>query len=215
MTATSLARVVALIPVRSLAGSKSRLGEPLDAEERADLVVAFLKRTVEQALAASKLSGVVVVSEDGELLRNARTIGAASLHQRQPGLNPGLDEARTAAGPEPTAILVLPVDLPQVTAAAIDAIADAAETALRSEPERPVVVLVTDRHGTGTNALLVAPPNAIQFLFGPDSRAAHAAAAAAAGASYVELAGPLAFDVDTPEDLLEADRRGLGHSAGR
>ena len=98
---------------------------------------------------------------------------------------------------------MLPVDLPQVTAAAIDAIADAAETALRSEPERPVVVLVTDRHGTGTTALLVAPPNAIQFLFGPDSRAAHAAAAAAAGASYVELAGPLAQRLPNPDEVWD------------
>jgi 2-phospho-L-lactate guanylyltransferase len=215
MTATSLARIVALIPVRSLEGAKSRLGESLDAEERADLVVAFLRRTVEQALAASKLSGVVVVSEDVDLLRSARTMGAASLHQRQPGLNPGLDEARTAAGREPTAILVLPVDLPEIASSAIDAVAEAAELALRAAPDRPVVVLVPDRHGTGTNALLIAPPNAIEFRFGTDSRAAHAAAAAAAGASYVETSGPLAFDVDTPEDLLEADRRGLGHSAGR
>jgi 2-phospho-L-lactate guanylyltransferase len=209
MTATSLARIVALIPVRSLEGAKSRLGESLDAEERADLVVAFLRRTVEQALAASKLSGVVVVSEDVDLLRSARTMGAASLHQRQPGLNPGLDEARTAAG------RVLPVDLPEIASSAIDAVAEAAELALRAAPDRPVVVLVPDRHGTGTNALLIAPPNAIEFRFGTDSRAAHAAAAAAAGASYVETSGPLAFDVDTPEDLLEADRRGLGHSAGR
>ncbi len=72
-----------------------------------------------------------------------------------------------------------------------------------------MVVLVPDRHGSGTNALLLAPPNAIDFRFGEGSRAAHAAAAEAAGATYVELDGPLSFDLDTPEDLLEADRRGL------
>jgi len=35
----------------------------------------------------------------------------------------------------------------------------------------------------------------------------HAAAAEVAGASYVELDGPLSFDLDTPEDLLDADSR--------
>jgi 2-phospho-L-lactate guanylyltransferase len=215
MTETSLSRIVAIVPVRSLSGGKSRLGEPLDAEERADLVLALLRRTVEQALAATRLARVVVVSEDAELLRQARVMGAASLLQDRPGLNQGLTEARAAADPEATAIMVLPADLPNVVASAIDELAEAAETARLAAPNRPVVVLVPDRHGTGTNALLVAPPHAIPFCFGAESRAAHTAAAKSAGATYVELGGPLAFDLDTPEDLLEADRRGLDHEAGR
>ena len=215
MTSPSLSRIVAVVPVRSLSSGKSRLGEPLDAEERADLVLALLRRTVEQALAASRLAGVVVVSEDAELLRQARAMGAASLLQERPGLNEGLAEARAAADPEATAIMVLPADLPSVVASAIDELAEVAELAQRAAPDRPVVALVPDRHGTGTNALLVAPPDAIPFRFGAGSRVAHCSAARAAGASYVELAGPLTFDLDTPEDLLEADRRGLDHEAGR
>ena len=215
MNRPSLSRIVAVVPVRSLSSGKSRLGEPLDAEERADLVLALLRRTVEQALAATRLAGVVVVSEDADLLRQARAMGAASLLQERPGLNEGLAEARAAADPEATAIMVLPADLPGVAASAIDELAEAAELAQRAAPDRPVVALVPDRHGTGTNALLVAPPDAIPFRFGAGSRAAHGAAARAVGASYVELAGPLTFDLDTPEDLLEADRRGLDHEAGR
>jgi len=215
VTSPSLSRIVAVVPVRSLSSGKSRLGEPLDAEERADLVLALLRRTVEQALAASRLAGVVVVSEDADLLRQARAMGAASLLQERPGLNEGLAEARAAADPEATAIMVLPADLPSVVASAIDELAEVAELAQRAAPDRPVVALVPDRHGTGTNALLVAPPDAIPFRFGAGSRVAHCSAARAAGASYVELAGPLTFDLDTPEDLLEADRRGLDHEAGR
>ena len=215
MNRPSLSRIVAVVPVRSLSSGKSRLGEPLDAEERADLMLALLRRTVEQALAASRLAGVVVVSEDADLLRQARVMGAASLLQEHPGLNEGLAEARAAADPEATAIMVLPADLPSVVASAIDELAEAAELAQRGAPDRPVVALVPDRHGTGTNALLVAPPDAIPFRFGAGSRVAHCSAARAAGASYVELSGPLTFDLDTPEDLLEADRRGLDHEAGR
>lgn len=214
MTDTSLGHIVALVPVRSLTGSKSRLGEPLDAEERADLVRALLRRTVREAQAATTVAEVLVVSMDGDLLEEARSLGAASLLQETDGLNEGLEEARRAAGVA-AALLVLPVDLPGISASAIDALVEAAETARRASPAKPVVVLVPDRHGTGTNALLVAPSPAIPFRFGESSRAAHAAAARAAGASYVEVDGALSFDLDTLEDLLEADRRGFDHEAGR
>jgi len=215
MTSSQRSRIVALVPVRSLSGAKSRLGEPLDAEERADLILALLRRTVEQALAATRLAGVVVVSRDEEILRRAEELGAGSLLQRSDGLNEALDEARSSVSQTAGAIVVLPADLPAVAAGAIDGLAEAAETALAHTPARSVVALVPDQHGTGTNALLLAPPGAIPFRFGDGSRAAHAAAARAAGAAYLEVDGPLAFDLDTPEDLLEADRLGLDHEAGR
>ncbi|HJX67620.1 MAG TPA: 2-phospho-L-lactate guanylyltransferase [Candidatus Limnocylindrales bacterium] len=214
MTVTDPSRIVALVPVRSLSGAKSRLGEPLDPEERADLILALLRRTVEAARAARCLAGVMVVSMDPDLLERARAMGAATLRQKTDGLNEALVEARLAAGAA-TAVVALPGDLPGVTASAIDKLAEAAELAMLQAPDRPVVVLVPDRHGSGTNALLLAPPTAIDFSFGEGSRAAHAAAAGAAGATYLELDGPLSFDVDTPDDLLEADRRGLDHEAGR
>ena len=215
MSGADLSRIVAIVPVRSLSGAKSRLGEPLDPEERAELILALLRRTVAAALAARRLDSVAVVSRDVELLTQARAMGAASVLQESDGLNKGLSETRDSACGEATALLVLPADLPAVSAEAIERLIEAAEETALREPERPVVVLVPDRHGTGTNALLVAPPNAIEFRFGEGSRAAHAAEAVAAGATYVELDGPLAFDLDTPEDLREADMGGLDHEAGR
>ena len=76
-------------------------------------------------------------------------------------------------------------------------------------------MLVTDRHGTGTNTLALRPPDVIGFAFGPGSRAAHRERAAAAGARYVELDGPLTVDLDTPEDLvfvesIAPERLGVG-----
>jgi 2-phospho-L-lactate guanylyltransferase len=203
MTPADHLRIVALVPVRSLSGAKSRLGEPLDAEERADLIMALLQRTVEQALAAKRLAGVVVVSRDEELLARARALGAGSLLQQSDGLNEALDEARAGVGDGATAVIVIPADLPAVASAAIDRLAEVAQLARFAAPQRPVVALVPDRHGTGTNALLLAPPDAIQFHFGDESRAAHCAAARAAGAAFLELDGPLTFDLDTPDDLLE------------
>ena len=51
----------------------------------------------------------------------------------------------------------------------------------------------------------MAPPGAIDFCFGGESRAAHRSAAAAAGIPFIELDGPLTLDLDTAEDLLLAE----------
>ena len=66
------------------------------------------------------------------------------------------------------------------------------------------VVIVPDRHGTGTNGLVLSPPDAIDPSFGPDSLARHVAAAEAAGVEHrVQELPTLALDVDTPADLAE------------
>ena len=89
--------VSAIIPVGTLAGAKTRLGETLDAEERVDLVDRLLARTVVAALAVDELSDVLVVSPDRDVLRRAGELGARTLRQRTRGLNAGLTEARTDA----------------------------------------------------------------------------------------------------------------------
>jgi len=201
--------IAAIIPVGTLASAKSRLGETLDAEERQDLVDRLLVRTVTAALAVDGLHDVLVVSPDREVLGRAADLGARTLRQRSRGLNAGLREARedVVAGGA-TALLVLPIDLPFVSADAIRAVTDA----LSALPQ-PAVVLVPDRHGSGTNALALRLPDVIDFAFGRASRAAHRAAAETAGASYREVDGPLTFDLDTPDDYVTveaATREGVG-----
>jgi len=206
-------RIAAIIPVGTLAGAKSRLGERLDAEEREDLVEGLLARTVLAATAVDRLDDVLVASPDRDVLRRAAELGARTLRQRTRGLNAGLTEARAdvvAGGAD--AILVLPIDLPFVTSDAIAAIlAPLAEPTAGAEAKAgadakagapPAVVLVTDRHGSGTNALALRPPGIIDSAFGPGSRRAHQAAAEAAGAAYVEVDGPLTVDLDTPDDFV-------------
>lgn len=197
---TALSHIAAIIPVNTLDGAKSRLGETLDAEERRDLVEGLLARTVDAALAVladGRLGDVVVISPDREVLARAAAAGARTLRQQTSGLNAGLVEARddVAAGGA-DALLVLPIDLPFISADAVRAVIDAVEASPAG------VVLVTDRHGTGTNALALRPPDVIGFAFGPGSRDAHRVAAAAAGATYLELESPLTVDLDTPDDLV-------------
>jgi 2-phospho-L-lactate/phosphoenolpyruvate guanylyltransferase len=192
-------RVVAIVPVGSLEGAKSRLGETLDAEERRDLVIGLLRTTLDATARTPGIAETIVVTPDDEIRQLALEAGARPVRQRGQGLNRGLGEARAEAiAGGASSILVLPIDLPLVSP---DALADVLGP-LR-DPERPLVVIVPDRHGRGTNALLVAPPDAIEFGFGGDSRVAHADCAREVGARLVELRdGPLALDLDTPADLL-------------
>jgi 2-phospho-L-lactate guanylyltransferase len=197
------ASVVAIIPVGSLEGAKSRLGAVLDAEERLDLTIRLTRATIAAAVAAQRVDEVLVITPDDRVREIADELGARPILQRDRGLNHGLTAARDEAmAGGATAILILPIDLPEVTAEAIDAVA-----ATMDQPRRPLVAIVPDRHGRGTNALLIAPPDGIDLCFGGDSAAAHEAAARAIDASLVILGGPLALDLDTPDDLLLAEAR--------
>ena len=199
-------RVAAIVPVGTLAGAKSRLGETLDAEERQDLVDRLLARTVTAALAVDGLQDVLVVSPDREVLRRAAELGARTLRQRTRGLNAGLREARediVAGGA--TAVLVLPIDLPLVSADAVAHVVATLAMPPATRRSRGHVVLVPDRHGSGTNALALRPPDIIEFAFGKGSRADHRSAAEAAGADYSELDGPLTIDLDTPDDYVQVE----------
>jgi 2-phospho-L-lactate/phosphoenolpyruvate guanylyltransferase len=205
-------RVVAIVPVGSLEGAKSRLGGTLDAEERRDLVETMLGRTVRAALATAPLAETLVVSPDREALELAASLGARTLRQRSQGLNQGLREARDdaiAGGAD--AIVVVPIDVPLVSPEALAALV----APLAVIGERPLVILAPDRHGRGTNGLVLAPPDAIAFEFGGDSRAAHRECAAEAGARYVEVDGPLALDLDTPDDLLLVEDLATGTARAR
>jgi 2-phospho-L-lactate/phosphoenolpyruvate guanylyltransferase len=198
-TASPAQRIVAVVPVGALEGAKSRLGGTLDAEERRELAIDMLDRTVRAALHTPGIDETLVVSPDREVLTRAAATGARTLLQRSQGLNRGIREARDdaiAGGAD--AIMILPIDLPLVSSAALEQLI----APLAAIVERPLVVLAPDRHGRGTNGLVVAPPSAIEFSFGGDSRAAHAACAAEVGARYVEIEGPLSLDIDTPDDLL-------------
>ncbi len=194
-------RVVAIVPVGTLAGAKSRLGEVLDAEERLDLTVRLLRATIAATSGSARIAETLVVTPDDAVRHVAMELGARPIRQRETGLNRGIDlgrEEAVAGGAD--AVLILPMDLPEVTTDAVDDV-----LATLDGTRRPLVAIVPDRHGRGTNALLLAPPDAIDTCFGGDSRAAHAGAAREAGAELVELDGPLRLDLDTPEDLLLAE----------
>ena len=101
-------------------------------------------------------------------------------------------EVALARGAE--CVALLPGDCPQIRASEIDGSARGIDA--------PSVAIIPDRHGTGTNGLVLAPPDAIGPAFGPGSCERHAGLAREAGVPFaVERLESLGLDIDTPEDL--------------
>ncbi|MEO7664134.1 MAG: 2-phospho-L-lactate guanylyltransferase, partial [Candidatus Limnocylindrales bacterium] len=162
----------AIVPLRGLEDAKTRLGAELDPEERLDLVTTMARRTLAATRDARDIAGTVLVTADPEAAAIAAEYGARTIVQRLPGLNAALREARSAAlAAGAASILILPIDLPAISAEAIDGLLAAAGEA--GPGTSPLVVGVPDRHGAGTNALYVRPPAAIEPAFGEASFAAH------------------------------------------
>lgn len=209
-------RTWAVVPIRGLETAKSRLGGDLDPEERRSLVTEMLRRTLVATRDAASIAGTIVVTMDPAAAAIATRHRAIGLLERVPGgLNAAIEAARSVAiARGASAVLVLPADLPAVSAAALDELIEAAGEAAAGLEEgsagnadraNGLALVVPDRHGEGTNALLVSPPAAIPPEFGDRSRAAHREAALAANLLHLEVDGPLSLDVDTAADLLVAE----------
>jgi 2-phospho-L-lactate guanylyltransferase len=151
---------------------------------------------------AESVERVIVVTGEGRaeriaLARAKRT--ATPIEVLQDPVDHGHSQAATlgiiralALGAECSALL--PGDCPLLDPAELDAALG------RMTPGR--VAMIPDRHGTGTNGLLLAPADAIGPAFGPGSAERHLDRAARAGYEAVTEALPsLALDLDTPDDL--------------
>ncbi len=202
-----------IIPAKPYQEAKSRLAPVLTPSQREELNRWLLRRTVR--LARQVIGPVVVISRAPSILAQAKTQGAWGLPEVSTGLNLALTQAAHFARDQgATALLVLPTDLPRLTASDLESILSLG--GMEKPGWKPVphsaglkpalhatrqLVIAPCRRGTGTNALLMRPPNLIPFLFGPDSFAAHCAAARAAGVEpLIYRADSIAFDLDTPED---------------
>jgi len=185
-----------VIPVKSLETAKQRLAPALEPEERAALATAMLKDVFEAVASWARRPQVAVVTGDAEARSLARQCGFEILDDpEEAGESAAIARATQvleAQGME--SVLVIPGDIPLVTAGELEAIYAAAPLT--------GTVLVPSRDGRGTNAALRKPASLFPLRFGDDSFVPHQAAAAATGLPLVVLTLPgIALDVDTPQDL--------------
>jgi len=189
-------RTAAVLPVKSFGRAKQRLDAAVGQPERGELAAAMVSDVLAALGAVRGLDELVVVTAEDAAAEAARAAGAHVVHDpveagQSDAAARGV-EAAVVRGAE--RVLLVPGDCPALDPGDVGALLDGFAGA--------GVVIVPDRHGAGTNALRLTPPDVMAPSFGPGSFARHAALGSAAGAVVrVAQAPSLQLDVDTPEDL--------------
>jgi 2-phospho-L-lactate guanylyltransferase len=187
---------VAIVPLRSLHDGKRRLRGVLSSAERTALVKRLFLRAQQAIVQSEAVDLLCVVSPDPALLTWVAQVGALPLLQPGQGLNAGLEYARQTllARQAWSSLLVVLPDLPMIEAADVAAVVRMGEAA--------TIVVAPDRHGSGTNALLLQPADSLPFYFGAQSLLRHMAAAQTRELAVRQYeASSMAFDLDTADDL--------------
>lgn len=189
-----MTRTVAVLPVKSFGRAKQRLtgGFP----DRPTLAATMVADVLDALVRVDGLDEVVVVTANALAVPD----GVRIVHDPEEA-GQSAAARRGIAAARADRVLLVPGDCPALDPAEVAALLQRTEE----------VVVVPDRHGTGTNALLLTPPDAIEPAFGTGSFARHSALAGARlGVAEVPSLG---LDVDTPDDLA-ALRRALAARPG-
>ncbi len=208
-------RTCAVLPVKRFDDAKQRLDKALSSGTRRVLAEAMVTDVLTALRRAKTVDAVVVVSGEGGAQALARAYDARAIddddrghsHAARSGVEWALEQGFER-------VLIVPGDCPALNPAEVDALVGGGHAA-------PAVTVVPDRHGTGTNALLLSPPAVIDPTFGPGSCKRHVEAARASGADCeVAEVASLVLDVDTAADLdalrdvLAARTGGAAHTRG-
>ena len=192
----------AVLPVKRLEGAKRRMAGAMDEERRVALVEAMLEDVLEALDRTRLLFGTIIVTGDETVARMAKAHGCEVVDDPDDGGHSEAALVGIAAARDHRAerLLLVPGDCPLLNPREVDRL-------LGSVPEK-FVAIVPDRHGTGTNALLLSPPDAIEPAFGEGSAQRHLGLARAAGVpAAIEELPSLALDLDTPADLVALETR--------
>jgi 2-phospho-L-lactate/phosphoenolpyruvate guanylyltransferase len=208
---------VAILPVKRFERAKQRLGGTLSDGSRWALAEAMVTDVLIALRRAATVDEVLVVTGESAAVALAAGYDAAAV------VDDPSDEGHNTAALRGVAaaiergadrVVLVPGDCPALDPAELDEL-------LAGAHPGPEVIVVPDRHGSGTNALVLTPPSVIIPAFGPDSRARHERLAADAGAEVRVVEVPtLGIDIDTLADLdalrgaLQSVRGGASHTRG-
>jgi 2-phospho-L-lactate guanylyltransferase len=182
---------IVLVPCKRLDHGKSRLSPRLSAADREQLCGFLLRRTLGVVRATCPSWNVQVVTSDPSARKIAEDYGALDIADEGYGLNAALTCARHRIIQQspPESVLILPIDLPFLTADHLHALT-------RSPTD---VAIAHDLPRIGTNALFLPPDvfTSIEFSFGDESFRSHCQQAAnLAGSITIFSNSPVSFDLD-------------------
>ncbi len=204
-------RTAAILPVKGFARAKQRLGRSVADPLRLALAEAMVADVMRALAETRAVERTILVTRERSVIAAAGNLGAivvddASESGQSQAATLGIRRALEEGFER---VLCVPGDCPALDPAELSGLLAAGTAA-----DGPEVVVVPDRHGTGTNGLLLRPPQAIEPSFGPGSCERHRELARTAGvACRVERVASLLLDIDTGEDLAALRERLAGHEA--
>lgn len=199
----------AIVPVKPLRDSKSRLSHILSPDERAALTRGMLSRTLEVLEDVKGIFRTLVVSRDPAVLKVARQHGASTFNESdRQDLNLALTRAtHIAVAQQANSILVLPSDLPFLTTADVEMMITGVDLHTRNgngngyHLQNRAITICPDHNEDGTNALVLSPPTGFTFRYGRNSFQRHMEEAERIGMTRRIIHAPgIKFDLDTEED---------------
>ena len=186
--------IVAIVPMKPLANSKTRLAPHFSPGQRADLVIGMLRRVI-MAIRGTSIAMLWVVGGDQRVRNMARNFEGVWIEELGRNLNDTLDKAFERAFGRGSSALYLAGDLPFLKSSDLHSL-------LRASQRRGNISLAPARRDGGTNAILV--PHGIPFRpqLGPGSFTRHLSQAARLEVSVAICYSPgLGFDLDIADDL--------------
>ncbi|MEM7541249.1 MAG: 2-phospho-L-lactate guanylyltransferase [Pseudomonadota bacterium] len=185
-----------VIPVKRFAEAKTRLSGVLSDAERESFAQVMLNDVLSAIAQSQRVRGVMAISQEVRAKFAIERLGGLFIPETSSGLSNALMQARTVLKERGIdEMLMIPGDVPLVSAAEIDRIVE-------QHARAPAVTIVPDREESGTNALAVSPADLMPFSFGLQSLGKHTQSARDAGVEPHVLRLPgIGLDIDNPLDL--------------
>jgi 2-phospho-L-lactate/phosphoenolpyruvate guanylyltransferase len=191
----------AVLPVKRFDAAKQRLAAGIADERRRELAAAMVADVLEAIGSARAIDRLIVVTGEPLAQEQASEAGAEVVPDPEDvghveAAQAGIARAEVEGAER---VVLLAGDCPLLDPRELDRL-------LTGVPGS-YVGIVPDRHGTGTNALLLSPPGAIVPAFGEGSRDRHVEAARRAGIPFgIEGLPSIELDLDTPADVIALTR---------
>ena len=192
-------KIAAIIPVKSLNSSKSRLSPFLTLQQRRNLTLFLLKATIKKVKSSQFISDIIVVSRDNTIENFSAENSLKFIKDSDNGVNNAVILAdRYCIENEIDANIVIPNDIPFLSFQSIDQIC------VISENYSKCIIICPSKRFDGTNILLRKPPGVIKTFYDNNSYVNHLKEAQKLNVPIESLDHDnLRFDIDTKEDFIE------------
>lgn len=192
-----------ITPLKLVSEAKQRLSDVLSKEERRQLFQAMADDLLTVLGNHPDIDGVLLVSDEPIAHKLAKKYAVELIAESSlpaSGLNNVLQSAIAhLASRGVTEAAVLHSDLPLISAHEVSDMV-ARYRALK----KPALLLAPDRHGTGTNGLVLSPQHPPELNFGENSFFKHCQQAQSLSLTFQSFTSKgLSLDIDNAEDLLQ------------